>query len=397
MAFFLGDLQITQQGGATDILGWIIFFILILFMTEIQTFLLIRSITSFLDEVRVYDRLGRWYAISIVLEVRKDILERIPGKTAAEKAYNLEKDEEFKRIMDWSDEIINSFLIQPVSLDPHGILDRLEHLLDVRRKRFEGISERILGDGPEYLKKNLESTLEAASAIHLIYKIAEHIFKVGVNTKSYIYLMQLRMLIPFLREIVMSYYDALKAFKVGIPIGDSIGPMVAERFFGKDVEYNKELNVVYSVNEFEGRYILALKAAGPGSEVGKPGEMIKKLVEELKGEIDAVITVDAALRLESEKTGDIAIGVGAAIGDPGPEKHKIEEICTKYKIPLYAVIIKESYVEAVTPMLQTIAQTVDKAVEKVKKLILEEVKPEGKVIIAGIGNTVGVSNEPFEK
>ena len=384
-------------GGATDIIGWLIFFILLLFLTEIQTFLLIRSITSFLDEVRIYDRLGRWYAVSIILEARKDILERVGGVTPEEKAYNLERDEEFKKIMEWSDEIINSFLIQPVSLDPHGILDRLEHLLDVRRKRFEGIAERIVGEGPEYLKKNLESTLEAASAIHLIYKIVEHIFRVGVNTKSYIYLMQLKMLIPFLREIVMSYYDALKAFKVGIPIGDSIGPMVAERFFGKDIEYNKEYNVIYSVSEFEGRYILALKAHGPGSEVGKPGAMIKKLVEELKGEIDAVITVDAALRLESEQTGEVAIGVGAAIGDPGPEKHKIEEVCTKYKIPLYAVIIKESYVEAVTPMNPIIAERVDKVVERVKKLILEEVKPEGKVIIAGIGNTVGVGNEPFKE
>ena len=368
---------------------------MLLFLTEIQTYLLIRSVTSFLDEVRIYDRLGRWYATSIILEVRKDIIERVPGTTPKEKALNLEKDKEFKNIMEWSDEIINSFLISPVSLDPHGILDRLDHLLDVRKKRFEGISTKILGDGPAHIKKNLESTLEAAAAIHLIYKLVEHIFRVGVNTKSYIYLMQLKMLIPFLRELVMSYYDALKAFRVGIPIGDSIGPMVAERLFGKEVEYNPDYDIAYSVNEIEGRYVLALKAAGPGSEVGKPGKMIKKLVEELKGEVDMVITVDAALRLESEQTGEVATGVGAAIGDPGPEKYSIEEICTKYKIPLYAIVIKQSYVEAVTPMSKEIAETVDKVVEKVKKLIVEEVKPEGKVIIAGIGNTVGVSNDPF--
>ncbi len=392
---FSNIIEIMQTGGAADILGWIIFFILLLFMTEIQTYLLIRSVTSFLDEVRVYDKLGRWFAISIILRTRKDLLEKVPGPDPASKALNLEKDEEFKKILDWSDEIINSFLINPVSLDPSGILDRLDHLLDVRRKRFEGIAKRILGEGDEHLQKNLESTLEAASAIHYIYKLVEHIFRVGVNTKSYIYLMQLKMLIPFLREVVMSYYDALKAFQAGIPIGDSIGPMVAERLFGSEIEIDKENNIVYSVNDIEGRYVLALKAYGPGSEVGKPGKVIKKLIEELNGEVDMVITVDAALRLESEKTGEVHVGVGAAIGDPGPEKYAIEEICTKYKIPLYAVVIKQSYVEAVTPMKKEIAEKVELALEKVKKLILEEVEPDGKVIVAGIGNTVGVGNVPF--
>ena len=106
--------------------------------------------------------------------------------------------------------------------------------------------------------------------------------------------------------------------------------------------------------------------------------------------------IDAALRLESEKTGEIAVGVGAAIGDPGPEKFKIESVCAKYKIPLYAIIIKESYIEAVTPMNKSIAEAADKAVEYVKKIIREEVPEEGKVIIAGIGNTVGVGNETLK-
>jgi len=142
---------------------------------------------------------------------------------------------------------------------------------------------------------------------------------------------------------------------------------------------------------------MAIKALGPGSEVGKPGEVIRKIIEELKGDVQAVITVDAALRLESERTGNVAVGVGAAIGDPGPEKYKIENICTKYKIPLFAIVIKESYIEAVTPMNKDIAFAADKAIEVIKRLISEEVPPEGKVILAGIGNTVGVSNEKNKK
>jgi len=381
-----------MQEGAGDWLSWLIFFLLLLFLTEIQTYMLIYSITSFLNEVRVYDRLGQWYVVAIILHARRDLIEKAAGVTPYEKALSLKNDPEFRKLLDWTREVLDSFLIDPVTLDPSGVLQRLEHLLDIRKRRLRGIASRIILDAPDYLKRNLESALEATSVIHTIYKIAEHIFRVGVNTKSYVYLMQLKMLIPFLREMVISYYDALKAFQAGIPIGDSVGPMVAHRFFGEEVEVDEKNDAVYSVSEFEGRYVLALKALGPGSEVGKPGEVIQRIVEELKGDVQAVITVDAALRLESEKTGNVAVGVGAAIGDPGPEKYKIETICTKYKIPLYAVVIKESYIEAVTPMDKEIALAADKAVEIVKRLILEEVPPEGKVIIAGIGNTVGVGN-----
>ncbi len=384
--------MIVMQEGAGDWLSWLIFFLLLLFLTEIQTYMLIYSITSFLNEVRVYDRLGQWYVVAIILHARRDLIEKAAGVTPYEKALSLKNDPEFRKLLDWTREVLDSFLIDPVTLDPSGVLQRLEHLLDIRKRRLRGIASRIILDAPDYLKRNLESALEATSVIHTIYKIAEHIFRVGVNTKSYVYLMQLKMLIPFLREMVISYYDALKAFQAGIPIGDSVGPMVAHRFFGEEVEVDEKNDAVYSVSEFEGRYVLALKALGPGSEVGKPGEVIQRIVEELKGDVQAVITVDAALRLESEKTGNVAVGVGAAIGDPGPEKYKIETICTKYKIPLYAVVIKESYIEAVTPMDKEIALAADKAVEIVKRLILEEVPPEGKVIIAGIGNTVGVGN-----
>jgi len=383
---------IVMQEGAGDWLSWLIFFLLLLFLTEIQTYMLIYSITSFLNEVRVYDRLGQWYVVAIILHARRDLIEKAAGVTPYEKALSLKNDPEFRKLLDWTREVLDSFLIDPVTLDPSGVLQRLEHLLDIRKRRLRGIASRIILDAPDYLKRNLESALEATSVIHTIYKIAEHIFRVGVNTKSYVYLMQLKMLIPFLREMVISYYDALKAFQAGIPIGDSVGPMVAHRFFGEEVEVDEKNDAVYSVSEFEGRYVLALKALGPGSEVGKPGEVIQRIVEELKGDVQAVITVDAALRLESEKTGNVAVGVGAAIGDPGPEKYKIETICTKYKVPLYAVVIKESYIEAVTPMDKEIALAADKAVEIVKRLILEEVPPEGKVIIAGIGNTVGVGN-----
>jgi len=89
------------------------------------------------------------------------------------------------------------------------------------------------------------------------------------------------------------------------------------------------------------------------------------------------------------------VGYGAAIGDPGPEKYRIESWSSKYKIPLFAIVIKENYVEALTPLNETLLQAVNKACDIVKKIIVEEVPEGGKVVILGIGNTVGVGNIPI--
>jgi len=133
-----------------------------------------------------------------------------------------------------------------------------------------------------------------------------------------------------------------------------------------------------------------VKAEGPGATVGNPGEAIQKVVEELGGNADLILTVDAALKLEGEETGDIAEGSGAAIGDPGPEKIAIERVATKYGIPLEAIVIKMSAEEAITDMPESVAKAADEAVKRVIERIKE--LPEGATaIVAGIGNTCGVA------
>ena len=47
--------------------------------------------------------------------------------------------------------------------------------------------------------------------------------------------------------------------------------------------------------------------------------------------------IDAALKLEGEKTGDIAEGIGVAIGGIGVEKFRIEAQTVKAGVPMYAV------------------------------------------------------------
>jgi hypothetical protein len=133
-----------------------------------------------------------------------------------------------------------------------------------------------------------------------------------------------------------------------------------------------------------------VKARGPGGNVGKPGDAVKELIEENKGKIGSVIMIDAGLKLEGEKVGEVAEGIGAAVGGPGVDQYKIEDSLVKYKIPVNAVIVREDIADAVSPMRKEIADSVDSVIERVKSVVLERTKEGDKIIIVGVGNTIGV-------
>ena len=100
--------------------------------------------------------------------------------------------------------------------------------------------------------------------------------------------------------------------------------------------------------------------------------------------------VDAGLKLEGDKTGGVVEGVGAAIGDPGPEKYKIETSSETLQIPIDAILVKESLEEAITPMRRSILESVDNVIKRIKRLLLEQTKEKDTIILAGIGNTIGI-------
>jgi len=96
------------------------------------------------------------------------------------------------------------------------------------------------------------------------------------------------------------------------------------------------------------------------------------------------------LKLEGEEVGSVSEGVGAAIGGPGVDQFKIEESILKYRIPINAVIIKEDIGDAVSPMRKEIFDAVDNVIERIRQVILEKTKEGDKIIIAGVGNTIGI-------
>ncbi|HEY4673624.1 MAG TPA: DUF1512 family protein, partial [Nitrososphaerales archaeon] len=139
-----------------------------------------------------------------------------------------------------------------------------------------------------------------------------------------------------------------------------------------------------------GRTLYLLKAEGPGGNVGQPGTAIQKMIEETKIELNTIVMIDAALKLEGEKSGDIAEGIGAAIGGIGVDRFKIEAVATKHNIPLYAIVIKQSIVEAISVMKKEIADSAEKVHALLNRIIEEKTKEGDKVLIVGVGNSLGV-------
>jgi hypothetical protein len=237
---------------------------------------------------------------------------------------------------------------------------------------------------------NLENTLEAAMALNYIYKVIRHFYLLGKKTLSLYIIMQIQMLLPLIMREAEAYASALKAFAFGEPIGDGAGALVAGRLMhGYEITKVQKDCVVATV-PIEGRTAFVIKAEGPGGNVGKPGDAIEHVVNETKGKIATIIMIDAAAKLEGEEVGEVAEGIGAAIGGPGVDQFKIEESILKYHIPINAIIVKEDIGDAVSPMRKEIFDAVDKAIERIKQVLLERTKEGDTVIIAGVGNSIGI-------
>ncbi|PSO04942.1 hypothetical protein B9Q12_01425 [Candidatus Marsarchaeota G2 archaeon ECH_B_SAG-G06] len=360
-----------QQGSQYSLLfnlGYLVFFIILLFFQpQIQTFMYRSQIER---------------AVSTLDSIEKEAVDMVKSAAIQGGASQQEVD---KLIQD----ALETFTIEPVERDPVGVLSRLDHILNIRNIRSKGLAKRIAPNYNGAQLSNFEVSLEAAWATHFIAKVVKHFYLVARKTNNFYLFLQLSMQVPMILEIAKIYKRATKHFLLGVPIGDSIGPLVALNLLNGASMQEIEEETEYGETQLDGRKVIVVKAKGPGATVGKPGKAIAKLVEMNSGKVSLIITIDAALKLEGEKVGSVAEGVGAAIGDPGPEKYAIEEVATKYKIPLDAIIIKQSEEDAITAMKKEIADSVPSVVERVKRKILEQTSRDI-VIVAGIGNTSGV-------
>ena len=351
-----------------SLLSYLFIFVFIFYGQRIQMYVMIREVESSLFKLKLMREEGRKTAIETIKEI---------GKPPADPSTKV-------------DRYLEYFTITPQSMDPAGIVYKLDHILDVRDERMKDEVKLMAPATDEVQVYNLENTLEAAMALNFIYKVVRHYYLQGKKTLSLYTIMQLQMILPLVMKEAEAYASALKAFAYGQPIGDGAGPLVAAKLMHGYETRKVPRDCVVATVPFENRTALVLKAEGPGGNVGKPGDAVKTLIEENKGKIAAVIMIDAGLKLEGEALGEIAEGIGAAIGGPGVDQYKIEEAIMHDKIPLYAVVIKEDIGDAVSMMRKEISDAADKAIERVKAVVTERTKEGDQIIIVGVGNTIGV-------
>jgi hypothetical protein len=351
-----------------SMLFYVVFIVFLFYGQRIQMYVMIREVEGSLYKLKYIKEEGRKTTIQTI----KDI-----GKPQTDPS-------------DRVDRYLEYFTISPQSMDPAGIVYKLDHILDVRDSRLKDEVKLMAPASDEIQVNNLENTLEAAMALNFIYKVVRHFYIQGKKTLSLYVIMQLQMILPLVMKEAEAYASALKAFADGQPIGDGAGPLVAAKLMHGYKTRKLPKDCVVASVPLEGRTALIIKAEGPGGNVGKPGEAVKAVIDENKGKIASVIMIDAGLKLEGETVGEVAEGIGAAIGGPGVDQFKIEESVVKYKIPLNAVVVKEDIGDAVSPMRKEIADSADKVIDRVKSVMLERTKEGDKVIIVGVGNTIGI-------
>jgi len=351
-----------------SLLFYVVFIVFLFYGQRIQMYVMIREVEGSLYKLKYMRDEGRKTAIETIKEIGKPQTDPTP------------------RV----DRYLEYFTIAPQSMDPAGIVLKLDHILDVRDTRLKDEVKLMAPATDEVQTNNLENTLEAAMALNYIFKVVRHFYIQGKKTLSLYTIMQLQMILPLVMKEAEAYSNALKAFAFGQPIGDGAGALVAAKLMhGFEIRKLPKDCVVATV-PMEGRTALVIKAEGPGGNVGKPGDAVKTVIDENEGKIAMVIMIDAGLKLEGEPVGEVSEGIGAAIGGPGVDQYKIEESLVEYHIPINAVIVKEDIGDAVSPMRKEISDAIDKAIERVKSVILERTKEGDKIIIVGVGNTIGI-------
>ena len=288
------------------------------------------------------------------------------------------------------DNFAEVFSIDPVSTDPSGIMRKIEHIYTLSEKRFNYFAKSVAPKFDEESRANLVMGLSGAVSLNQIAKIVRHFVELSRKSKSLQWAMMLQMQLPTIERFSKGLLKGTEALTNGWVIGDSIGPLVAANFIGDIKTKELEEDTLVAVRKIKGRKVFLIKAKGPGGRLGKLGKAVEKLVK--KEKIAKIITIDAAGKLEGEKTGRIAEGIGVAIGGIGIDRSYIENIATEKEIPLDSIVVKMSHEEAIMPMKNEILNSMYKVMKIVEDTVART-DEKGAIIIVGVGNTSGVGND----
>lgn len=299
-----------------------------------------------------------------------------------------------KPVLDQTDTIndfMEFFVVPPVDLDPYGIVNKFEKILDLSEDRFKQMVKVIAPMADEETKANVVMTLKATLGINSVFRQVRHNLELAKKTGNLQILLSLRMGLPLIMRIVKAQFEGAKAFSEGNPIGDGLGPLVAGMMMtdykSEETKVTEDMYVVKK--RMDGRKLVIARASGPGARVGKVGRVVRSIIQSEK--IDKIITVDAAVKLEGEETGKVAQGIGVVIGGLGVDKWAIEEEIVKRDLDIDAVIVKMSPEEAISPMKPEILDSAKKALEIVNKSI-SNTPDTLNILVVGVGNSCGIKN-----
>ncbi len=295
-----------------------------------------------------------------------------------------------KEVKDAIDRFYEFFSTGPVDLDPNGIIKKWDYVIREQKDRFTQFVNKVAPNLDAEKKANTEMGFAAGITLYDVAKIVRHFVELAKKTKNLQIAMIIQMQLPMIERIAKSLFVGTKALSDGQPIGDALGPLVAATLIGKAPVKEIEEDIVVAKIKLKGRDVFVMKSKGPGGRLGYPGKAVLKIIS--KNKIAKIITIDAAAKLEGEKTGSVAEGIGVAMGGIGVERSYIEDVAIARKVPIDSVIVKMSQEEAIMPMRKAIKDALPKVRESIDRFI-DSTKTKGSIIIVGVGNTSGVGND----
>ncbi len=290
-----------------------------------------------------------------------------------------------KEIKQKIDEFTDFFVVEPSSIDPYGLVKRIDQTIRNMEDRFGEFVDEIVPGKSQKEKDELNYSLRAAIGLRQISKMVRHYVELAKKFKNLQIAMILKMQMPIIEKIAEGELHGTRAFANGWPIGDSIGPLAAASMMDKPKFISED--VVMDKIKLGGKTCFVLKATGPSPHLGRMDEALGKIMKNNK--IAKVITIDAAAKLEGEKTGTVSEGVGFAMGGIG-QREIIENILLPKKIPIDSVVVKVGITEAIDPMSKEVYDSMPKVLERVKGCMKRT--KGNKLIIIGVGNSCGIGN-----
>jgi len=292
-----------------------------------------------------------------------------------------------KPLKDSIERFFEFFMIQPVSLDPYGVVKKIDHVIKAEKQRFNYFVNQVAPTADKEKKAALQMGLAGGITVHQIAKVVRHFVELIRKEKSYQMAMIIQMQLPMVERMAKAMFSGTKTMSKAKPIGDGLGPLAVAHLIGKGKAREIEEDIVMHKTQMNGRTVFLMKAAGPGGRIGYPGKAVEKIIKANK--INKIITIDAAAKLEGEKTGSVAEGVGVAMGGPGVERTYIENIAVSKNIPIDSIIVKMSQEEAIMPMRKAIKDAMPKVKEALERSF-DRTKKGDQIIIVGVGNSSGV-------